>query len=190
MKRTSVDQVLDATRAAVLDLGVRRTTFAEVARRAGVSRATLYTHYPDVEAAVTAVLTRELGAVLAAARGPAGSAPHARARLVGTIRRAVTALVGDPLLAKALAVDADTLVPYVVSRFGAVQRIALDLVVEGVRAGHEDGSVRHGDPGVLGLTVVLAVQSLVLAQRVPEVAAVGEGLADALADVVDRGLSP
>ena len=34
--------VLDAARACVLDVGVRRTTLSDVARRAGVSRMSLY----------------------------------------------------------------------------------------------------------------------------------------------------
>lgn len=181
---------MDATRAALLDLGVRRTTFAEVARRAGVSRATLYTHYPDVQAAVTAVLSRELGAVLDRARARVGHAPHARARLVATLERAVSALLGDPLLVKALAVDADTLVPYVVTRFGTVQHLALDLLTQQVRAGQADGSVRDGDPTVLATTVLLAAQSLVLAQRVPEVAATAGELAVSVAVLADGGLAP
>ena len=36
------DVLLDAARACVLAVGVRRTTFSDVARRAGVSRMTLY----------------------------------------------------------------------------------------------------------------------------------------------------
>ena len=39
--------ILDATRACVVDFGVRRTTLTEVARRAGVSRPTVYRRWPD-----------------------------------------------------------------------------------------------------------------------------------------------
>ncbi len=41
------DQILDAARSCVLDFGLRRTTLAEVARRAGVSRPTVYRRWPD-----------------------------------------------------------------------------------------------------------------------------------------------
>ena len=43
------DRVLDAARACVLDVGVRRTTMTDVARRAGVSRMTLYRRFPDLD---------------------------------------------------------------------------------------------------------------------------------------------
>ena len=42
------DRVLDAARACVLAVGVRRTTVTDVARRAGVSRMTLYRRFPDL----------------------------------------------------------------------------------------------------------------------------------------------
>ena len=42
------DAVLDATRDCVLAYGVRRTTVSDVARRAGVSRMSIYRRWPDV----------------------------------------------------------------------------------------------------------------------------------------------
>src|SRR5689334_17058960 len=68
----AADPVLDAARACVLAVGVRRTTFSDVARRAGVSRMTLYRRYPDLEALLSALMTYEFGAIVAAARGAAG----------------------------------------------------------------------------------------------------------------------
>jgi AcrR family transcriptional regulator len=53
--------LLDAARECVLAVGVRRTTFSDVARRAGVSRMTLYRRFPDLEALLSALMTREFG---------------------------------------------------------------------------------------------------------------------------------
>src|SRR3954447_12870484 len=90
----SHDPVLDAARECVLAVGVRRTTFSDVARRAGVSRMTLYRRFGDLEALLSALMTREFGRLVAAAqpengasaRHPAvqmalGRAPPARGRL-------------------------------------------------------------------------------------------------------------
>ena len=41
------DGYLDAARACILDVGWRRTTLTEVARRAGVSRMTIYRTWPE-----------------------------------------------------------------------------------------------------------------------------------------------
>ena len=57
------DAVLDAVRDCVLAVGVRRTTLADVARRAGVSRMTLYRRWPDLRALVGDLMTREWIAV-------------------------------------------------------------------------------------------------------------------------------
>ncbi|HST43382.1 MAG TPA: helix-turn-helix domain-containing protein, partial [Conexibacter sp.] len=58
------DALLDATRACVLAVGVRRTTVTDVARRAGVSRMTLYRRYPDVTSLIQALMTREFSAII------------------------------------------------------------------------------------------------------------------------------
>ena len=67
------DRLLDAARECVLAVGVRRTTVTDVARRAGVSRMTLYRRYPDLEAVLAALMTREFGRLI-------GRPPRARRR--------------------------------------------------------------------------------------------------------------
>src|SRR5436305_10781637 len=73
--------ILDATRAAVLAVGVRRTTLTDVARRAGVSRMTVYRLVPDVNTLILEVMTRDLGVVLADAERTAHRRRTARSRL-------------------------------------------------------------------------------------------------------------
>src|SRR5438270_8819722 len=77
--------ILDATRAAVLAVGVRRTTLTDVARRAGVSRMTVYRLVPDVNTLILELMTRDLGAVLAAAEHSARRRRTARGRLVAVV---------------------------------------------------------------------------------------------------------
>jgi AcrR family transcriptional regulator len=55
----TTDPVLDAAADCYLRIGVAKTTAAEIARAAGISRATLYRRYPGHEAIFLAVLTRE-----------------------------------------------------------------------------------------------------------------------------------
>lgn len=51
--------ILDAALALFLDFGVKRTTMDDVARRAGVGRATVYRCHPDKNSLVQAVILRE-----------------------------------------------------------------------------------------------------------------------------------
>src|ERR687890_346294 len=78
------ESILAATRATVLAVGVRRTTLTDVARRAGVSRMTLYRLVPDVTTLVLEVMTREFAALLDAAESASGRKRSARARIVAT----------------------------------------------------------------------------------------------------------
>src|SRR5690349_4640158 len=56
--------ILDAALAEVLAHGIRRTTASDIARRAGMSRQTLYRYHPDVQALLAALITRELAAAV------------------------------------------------------------------------------------------------------------------------------
>src|SRR4051794_35398407 len=76
------DGIAAAVRNSVLAVGVRRTTLTDVARRAGVSRMTLYRLVPDVETLLLDVLTRELGALLSEIEATVARKRTARARLV------------------------------------------------------------------------------------------------------------
>ena len=61
------DGYLDAARACILDVGWRRTTLTEVARRAGVSRMTIYRTWPDMPQLLGDLMTREWSGVVATA---------------------------------------------------------------------------------------------------------------------------
>ncbi|HET8758590.1 MAG TPA: helix-turn-helix domain-containing protein, partial [Solirubrobacteraceae bacterium] len=71
---TEHDALLDAARECVLAVGVRRTTLTDVARRAGVSRMTLYRRYPDLEGVLSSLMTREFGRLVAEAAARAEGA--------------------------------------------------------------------------------------------------------------------
>ena len=161
-----LDPVLAAARACVLDVGLRRTTLADVARRAGVSRMTLYRQYADLDSIVSTLLTAELVALLEGARDRVAGLPTARARLVEAAVLAVDELAGHALLRKVLDLDPELLLPLVVDRLGASQRAAVAVVAEQVTAGRADGSVRDVDPAAAALTVLLTVQSFVFSARV------------------------
>src|SRR5215470_7549180 len=93
------DPVLDAVRDCVLAVGVRRTTLTDVARRAGVSRMTIYRRWPDVRTLVADLMTREWADVVAAVRPPSDGTP-VRAQAVAAMVAGVGALRANPLFHK------------------------------------------------------------------------------------------
>jgi AcrR family transcriptional regulator len=157
------DRLLDAARACVLAVGVRRTTVTDVARRAGVSRMTLYRRFPDLEAVLAALMTREFGRLVAQAAERA-EGPTARERVVATVVHGSRALAEDPLFVRLLDVDPELLLPYITRRLGGMQRIAVAAGAEMLAAG--DGSVRtDASPEVLSAAIELIARGFVLASH-------------------------
>ncbi|MFG3125595.1 TetR/AcrR family transcriptional regulator [Streptomyces sp. NPDC048208] len=163
--RSDADTVLDAVRDCVLAVGVRRTTLADVARRAGVSRMTLYRRWPDLRSLVGDLMTREWLAVATRAMPAASDGSHTRARIVTGLVAGVAEFRDHPLFHKIVDVDPELLLPYVLDRRGATQLALLALLSEALREGHADGSVRVTHPERQARAVLLVVQSFALSLR-------------------------
>ncbi|RVW03919.1 TetR/AcrR family transcriptional regulator [Rhodococcus xishaensis] len=151
------DLILDAARSCVLDFGLRRTTLAEVARRAGVSRPTVYRRWPDTRAVVADLLTREIHVSIP---DIAGDEP-ARVQLVRAVVEVATGMREHPLYMKILRSDPDLIMTYVIERLGTSQREIVERVSRAVKAGQADGSIRAGDPDHIAAMVLLIAQSTV-----------------------------
>ena len=183
--------ILDAAAECVLAFGVRRTSLTAVARRASVSRPTVYRRWPDLTALVADVMTRQWTAAFAAAVPDRSDFATAREFAVTAIVAVVRALRVHPLLVKIIDVDPELLQPYIFDRLGTGQRRALEFLTVQVADGQADGSVRSGEPATLALTVLLAAQSFVFCGRVAAGGRGGPDAADAeLAVLVDSYLCP
>jgi AcrR family transcriptional regulator len=157
------DRLLDAARACVLAVGVRRTTVTDVARRAGVSRMTLYRRFPDLEGVLAALMTREFGRLVAGAAGSAEGS-NTRERLVATVVQGSRALVADPLFERLLDVDPELLLPYVTQRLGGMQKMA--VAASARLLAEADDSVRDdAPPEVLAAGMELIARGFVLASH-------------------------
>ncbi|MGA5276594.1 TetR/AcrR family transcriptional regulator [Streptomyces cellulosae] len=188
------DAVLDAVRDCVLAVGVRRTTLTDVARRAGVSRMTLYRRWPDVRSLVGDLMTREWIAVATGAMPERRPDMTARELLTVGLVDAVRDFVAHPLFRKILDVDPELLLPYVLDRRGASQEALLELLAGVLREGHADGSVRRAPVERQARSVLLIVQSFTLSLRTmtdeddPELSA--EAFLGELRGILERTLTP
>lgn len=181
--------VAAAVRDSVLAVGVRRTTLTDVARRAGVSRMTLYRMAPDVEALILSVMTHEFAQLLAAAEAKAARRRTARSRLVAMTAEVVRRLPNEPLFRRVIDVDPELLLPYLTDRIGSTQRIAIGHVRRVIHDGQVDGSIRKGDPDVMATSLLVAVAPFVVSARLLE--EIGRDAAiDELAAGLDGWLRP
>jgi len=181
-------QILDAAYQMLLAVGMRRMTMADIGRRAGVSRASLYRRWPNVRAVVAALMTRESAAVVAVSFGTPGK--NARERLAAGIVSAVRRTRDHPLLRKIVEIDPEFLLPYLLERRGSSTDAQLAAIEEVVRAGHLDGSVRPGNPARQARALLLAAMAFVLSGSImapPEDLA---SLDDELRQMLDRYVAP
>lgn len=191
-RRTKDDVVLDAARDCVLAVGVRRTTLTEVARRADVSRMTIYRRWPDVATLVADLMTREWAAVIDGVV-PATDGIPVRTQIVDGLVGGTRALRAHPLFHKILDVDPDVLLPYLLERRGTTQDALLAALERSVRAGHKDGSVRSGHPVRQSRTLLLIVQSFAMSGHImvgEETALSATAFDDELKTALERYLAP
>lgn len=160
-----LDGYLDAARDCILDVGWRRTTLTEVARRAGVSRMTIYRTWSDMPQLLADLMTREWGAVVAASlaehatQTPGLSTPE---RLAGEILTTIQRLRENELFVRIVELDPELLLPYLLSRRGRSQDGILELTAEAVREAQAEGSVREGNPVAMARSMLLAAHGFVL----------------------------
>jgi AcrR family transcriptional regulator len=159
------DAIAEAVRESVLAVGVRRTTLTDVARRAGVSRMTLYRRVPDVETLLLEVMTRDLGALLSEIESAVARRRTARARLVALTVEAARRLPEEPLFQRVLDVDPELVLPYLTVRIGSTQRLALGRVRRAIAEGHADRSIRRGDPEVMAVSLLMTVLPWIVSAR-------------------------
>ncbi|GAA1466605.1 TetR/AcrR family transcriptional regulator [Nocardiopsis exhalans] len=193
-KRNVEDEILDAARACVEAFGVRRTTLTDVARRAGVSRPTVYRRWPDVTALVADLLTRELRRILIAeeveAERETDTGENTRTRLVRHAAGVARAMLAHPLVNRIVDTEPELLVTYTFHRLGSSHRAALDLLEPALAAGQTEGSIREGDPGILAHLFMVTVQNTVTSRRLFTDVLDQDGLVEELSVLLDGYLRP
>jgi AcrR family transcriptional regulator len=189
--RPAPDPVLTAAKSCVMDVGLRRTTLADIARRARVSRMTVYRQYGDLQTIVGALLTSELLALIDDARRDVDDRPTARERLVEAGVLVVERLAVHPLWCRVRDLDPELLLPLVVDRFGSTQVAAIDLVTAQVEEGRRDGSVRDDvEPRLAATCLLLTAQSFVFSDRIVSAELAGADVGGELRRLLDGYLRP
>jgi AcrR family transcriptional regulator len=154
------DRILESAASCVVDFGVDRVTLAEIARRAGVSRPTVYRRWPDTRSVLAALLTRHITEAVAEVevRG------IDRAALVERVVAVAERLRGDDLVMAVL--GSELALVYIAERLGSSQQMLIDALAKDLSAAQRIGSVRAGDPRQLAAMVLLITQSTIQSARI------------------------
>jgi AcrR family transcriptional regulator len=188
VEREPRDAYLDAARDCLLDVGWRRTTLTEVARRAGVSRMTIYRTWADMPTLLADLMTREWEGVVTEQTTEAGPALE---RIVDGVVGTVRQLRQNELFVRIVELDPELILPYLFSRRGRSQDFILALTAEAVAQGQAAGEIRAGDPTTIARGLLLAVHGFVLSVHTMVDDTVTEDALDAeLATLLTRALRP
>ena len=185
----SDDALLDAARQSLLALGWRRTTLTEVARRAGVSRMTMYRRWPDMQTLMADLMTREWSSIGVDSDLLAGEDPSPD--MIGAaVVQGACALRSNPLFHKIVDVDPELLLTYLIDRRGRTQDALLEVLEAGITTGQASGSIRRADAKVMARSIVLAVHGFVISADTMTDAGSVEQLADELRRMLEGYLRP
>lgn len=184
--QTIGDRILAAAAECVLAFGVDRVTLAEIARRAGVSRPTVYRRWPDTRSVLAALLTsRVIGVLDAVPSRQVGRGP-----LVERIVRVAELLRRDDVVMSVLRSAPDLAMIYIAERLGTSQQVLLDAVAADIKLAQEEGSVRPGDPRQLGAMCLLITQSAIQSGQIVAPILDADALATELAHSLNGYLKP
>src|SRR4051812_13253696 len=111
---TTQEQILDAALEAMTTFGLARLSLADVAKRAGLSRQTLYRYFRTKTDLLDAVVAREEQRFLDQITAAADDAAGARDVVVAAIVATLDGVRRHPLINRLLETEPETLVPYLV----------------------------------------------------------------------------
>ena len=150
-------RILDAAAACILAYGVERTTLTEIARRARVSRPTIYRRWPDIRWVIAELLTLRIAGVLDAVPDAGAGREAMVARVVAVAQH----LRGDDVVMSVIHNAPNIAITYITSRLGTSQQILVDALAEAIKAGQSEGSIRAGDAHQMAAMCLLITQSTI-----------------------------
>lgn len=128
-----VDHLLDAALEQFQHVGLRRCSMEDVARRAGVSRVTLYRRFPQKDKLVQAVLMREVRRLIAGTRAVMAQLDGVEERMVEAFVHVIRTSRTHPLLTRLLAVEPEDVLVFLTARAGPIVAIGSQFIAEQIR---------------------------------------------------------
>ncbi len=140
----------------VEDFGVRRFTVDDLARRVGLSRVTIYRHFPARQRLIEAALLYELRRFLAELDAAVASCETLEERLVEGFVAALTILRGHRLLSRILRTEPELILPLLTVDGAAVLAASRDFIAGFIRRESAAGGPRFEPEQIEVMSEMLA----------------------------------
>jgi AcrR family transcriptional regulator len=179
----SPERILDAALGDISDNGLRRFTVDRLAKRVGLSRVTIYRHFPGKEGIVEAVLLREMRAFMTQVGEVVGRYDRLDDRVVEGVVFALTWLRQHALLQRLLRNEPELILPLLTTHGSPVIELGRDFITGFARSKTEEQIRLDSEQlNMLGemltrmvISLVLTPESTVPLATEPEIRVFAEG---------------
>ena len=141
----AADRIAAAALEQFAEFGIRRSTMSDIARRAGVSKMTVFRHFTNKQGLVEDVIARELHRALAEIDRRWGAGSTIEERLVEGFGFAVSFVRGHPLFDKLLRAEPDMLLPLLTVDGAPVLALYRTLIAERLQVEIDAGRAAPAD---------------------------------------------
>ncbi|MBF6299594.1 TetR/AcrR family transcriptional regulator [Nocardia amamiensis] len=156
------EKLLESALSAFLDFGIKRTSMGEIARRAGISPATLYRRYESKNDLVEAVSVREAQRFVAAIDKRAQTVSGTEDQLVEIFVAFITAVAGNELLRRLLRTEPDLILPRLTTDAGPILAVGRDYLAGKLRQLRDAGGGHDFDADLVAEIMARLALSLAL----------------------------
>ena len=156
------ERILDAALEQFQDVGLRRSSMEDVARRAGLSRITIYRRFPQKDRLLEAVLLRECSRLLDGMRAVMRPLATQEQRIVECFVFGLRTMRGHPLLVRLMAIEPEDLLPVMTLQAGPVLAIVSGFMTQQIREAQRRDEVPAYDARPVAEILTRMAQSLIL----------------------------
>ncbi|MGO4615439.1 TetR/AcrR family transcriptional regulator [Nocardia sp. 2YAB30] len=156
------EKLLESALSAFLDFGIKRTSMGEIARRAGISPATLYRRFESKNDLVEAVSVREAQRFVAAIDGQVQAVSGSDDQLVEIFVAFIGAIAGNELLRRLLRTEPDLILPRLTTDAGAILAVGRGYLAEKLGELRDAGGTHDFDADLVAEIMARLALSLAL----------------------------
>ena len=158
-------RILDSARSLYIEYGLRRTTMEDVAKRAGMGRATLYRRFSEKDHLFKAVIFRELQRHLVIIEEAIKDSDSALDALLEAFVRFGGLVNANEVLQRLLKTEPDHVLPYLTTDFELIMSFSRHYLASQIERAQKIGHIREGDASMMSEMLLRLTQSLMLSPK-------------------------
>jgi AcrR family transcriptional regulator len=156
------ERILEAARAQLVQFGMRRTSLDDIARAAGVGRATLFRRFPSRDALMLALASREAQRSIAAVDAQVTAIEDPEEFLAAGALAVIHEIARNELLQRLLVTDAEDMLPLLTASGTHILTLGRVYMAGQLQRLIDQGGLVAGDPDVIAELLARLVLSLAL----------------------------